>query len=216
MCHRHPRPDASAQRVARTEAQLIDSARALFLEKGYVATTLAEVARRAGLAPRTVYVRFATKATLFRRVVDRALVGDAEPIDVAHRARTKDAMSAPTLAARIEALADVSVGIASRAGTLFGVAAQAEGLEPELAETFQAGRRATAELCQTLCDTAATDGLMSARLDPVQLATVTDLLICADTTVSLRRTQNWSASTYRALIIDTLDALTRQQARSRA
>ena len=73
---------------------LIDAARALFLEQGYVATTLAQVARRAGLAARTVYVRFGTKATLFTRVVDQALVGDAEPIDVAHRPRTQDAMTA--------------------------------------------------------------------------------------------------------------------------
>src|SRR5919202_4053593 len=102
----------SARRVARTEAELMDAAHDLFLEQGYVATTLTQVAERAGLAPRTVYVRFGTKAALFKRVVDRALVGDAEPVDVAHRPGTMQAMTADTLEARIAAFADVCIGVA--------------------------------------------------------------------------------------------------------
>jgi AcrR family transcriptional regulator len=201
-------PDLRAARVARTETELIDAARSLFLQQGYVATTLAQIAERAGLAVRTVYVRFGTKAALFRRVVDRALVGDADPIDVAHRPRTQDAMTAPTLAERIDALAEVSVGIADRAGALFEVAAQAEGLEPELAHAAQAGRRATAELCEAFWEHAAADGLLADRADPARLAVLTDTLSCADTVVHLRRAHGWSAPAHRALIVDTLAALT--------
>jgi AcrR family transcriptional regulator len=193
--------------VARTEADLIDAARALFLEQGYVATTLAQVAGRAGLAARTVYVRFGTKASLFRQVVDRALTGDAEPVDVAHRPGTVQAMSAATLASRIAALADVSVGIAERAGPLFEVAIQAEGVEPEVAAAAEAGRRATAELGATFWRQAAADGLLPAGLDPESLILVTDVLICADTVVHIRRTHGWSAPEHRALIIDTLTAI---------
>src|ERR671933_259449 len=156
----------SARRVARTEAELMDAAHDLFLEQGYVATTLVQVAQRAGLAARTVYVRFGTKATLFKRVVDRALVGDTEPIDVAHRPRTIDAMTAESLEARIEAFADACVGVAERAGPLFEVAAQAEAVEPEVAEAADAGRRATAELCAEFWRHAADDGLLPGGLDP--------------------------------------------------
>jgi AcrR family transcriptional regulator len=196
-----------ALRVARTEAVLMDAAHDLFLEQGYVATTLTQVAERAGLAPRTVYVRFGTKAALFRRVVDRALVGDTEPIDVAHRPRTIEAMTAGSLDARIEAFADVCVGVADRAGPLFEVAAQAEAVEPEVAEASGAGRRATADLCSEFWRHASADGLLRDDADPVALAVVTDLLVCADTTVHLRRTRGWSAAAHRALVIDTLTTL---------
>jgi len=195
--------------VARTEAELIGAARELFLDQSYVATTLAQVAERAGVSARTVYVRFGTKAALLRRVVDQALVGDAEPVDVAHRPRTQDAMTADTLAERIDALAEVSVGIAQRAGALFEVAAQAEGLEPELAEAAQAGRRATTELCKSFWDQAAVDRLVAPDLDPASLAVLTDVLLCADTVVHLRRAHGWSADAHRSLIVDTLTALTR-------
>ena len=200
-------PDLRARRVARTEAQLIEAASALFLEQGYVGTTLAQIAEHAGVATRTVYVRFGTKAALFIRVVDQALVGDAEPVDVAHRPRAQDAMAAGTLAERIEALADVSVGIAERAGPLFEVAVQAEGLEPELAEAAQAGRRATTQLCRSFWDHAAADGLLKKGLHPERLTVVTDVLLCSDTVVHIRRTHGWSAADYRSLIVDTLTAL---------
>ncbi|MDQ0757324.1 TetR/AcrR family transcriptional regulator [Arthrobacter sp. B3I4] len=194
--------------MARTEAQLIESASVLFVEQGYVATTLAQIAEHAGVAARTVYVRFGTKAALFIRVIDQALVGDAEPVDVAHRPRSRDAMTAATLAERIEALADVSVGIAERAGPLFEVAAQAEGLEPELTEAAQAGRRATTELCRSFWDHAAADGLLAKGLHPERRTLVTDVLLCADTVVHIRRTHGWSAAAYRSLIVNTLTALT--------
>lgn len=200
--------DLRAKRVARTEAELIGAAKALFLDQGYVATTLAQVAQRAGVAARTVYVRFGTKASLFRRVVDQALAGDTEPVDVAHRPRTHDAMTAGTLPERIAALADVSIGIAERAGALFEVAAQAEGLEPELAEAAQAGRRATTDLCRSFWGHAADDGLLAEGLDPAKLAVVTDILICADTVVHLRRAHGWSTPTHRCLITETLTTLT--------
>jgi AcrR family transcriptional regulator len=197
----------SVQRVARTEAELMDAARDLFLEQGYVATTLAQVAQRAGLAARTVYVRFGTKAALFKRVVDRALVGDTEPVDVAHRPGTMQAMTAGTLQARIEAFAGVCIEVAERAGPLFEVAAQAEAIEPEVAQAATAGRRATAELCTALWRRAAADGLIAGHVDAEALAVVTDLLVCADTVVHLRRTHGWSASAHRRLVVDTLTAL---------
>ena len=206
-----PTPDLRARRVAQTEAQLIGAASVLFLDQGYVATTLAQIAERAGVAARTVYVRFGTKAALFSRVVDQALVGDAEPVDVAHRPGVQDAMTADTLAERIEAFADVSVGIAERAGPLFEVAAQAEGLEPELAEAAQAGRDATIQLCRSFWDHAAADGLLAKGLHPERLTAVTDVLLCADTVVHIRRAHGWSAAVHRSLIVDTLTALTRRR-----
>lgn len=195
-------------RVARTEAQIIETASGLFLEKGYVATTLAEVAERAGVGARTVYVRFGTKAALFSRVVDQALVGDAQPVDVAHRPRALEAMTAATLTERIEAFVDVSIGIAERAGGLFEVAAQAEVIEPELASTAMAGRRATAGFCRSFWDKTLADKLLAKNTDLERLVVLTDILLCADTTVHLRRVHDWSSSAHRSLIIDTLTNLT--------
>jgi AcrR family transcriptional regulator len=65
------------------------------LADGYTATTLAAVAEAAQVGARTVYVRFGTKAALLKRVVDVAVVGDAEPVDVG-RDPARSAMTALT------------------------------------------------------------------------------------------------------------------------
>ena len=195
--------------MARTEAQLVAAAAELFLSQGYQATTLAAVTRRAGLAPRTVYLRFGSKATLFGRVVDQALAGDVGSQRVRDQPALREALSAPTLDARIRAFADYCVGIAERAGALFKVAQQAEGIEPDLAMAFQSGRIETLHLCTTFWKRARTDGLLDATLDLDPLTALTDILVCADTTVHLRRTSSWNASEHHALITGTLTTLTR-------
>lgn len=197
-----------AARIARTETAILDAAQDLFLAQGYVPTTLAQIGERAGVATRTVFVRFGSKVALFRRVIDRALAGDDEPIDVAHRPRTQDALTAPTLAQRLDALIDVTTGIMQRAAALFDVAAQAEGLEPELADAWQAGRRATADLAASFWRNAATDGLLTAQVDTKLLVITTDVLICADTMVHLRRTRRWTVRAYRRWLSTSLQALT--------
>jgi hypothetical protein len=50
------------------------------------------------LAPRTVYVRFGTKAARLQRVIDVAIAGDTEPIAVVDREWYRVAPSADSLA----------------------------------------------------------------------------------------------------------------------
>ncbi|MFL6061900.1 MAG: TetR/AcrR family transcriptional regulator [Marmoricola sp.] len=201
------RPDLRAARTARTEAAIVTAARSLFLEHGYVATTLADIALAAGVAARTVYVRFGTKAALFRRVIDEALVGDAEPVDVASRPRAQDAMSAPSLAERIDAFVEVSAGIHERVAALFAVAAQAEVVEPEIAEAATAGRDATLVMARTFWESARADGLVRAGVDLERLAITTDVLICADTTVHLGRVHAWTTARHASWLRESLSAL---------
>src|SRR5919109_333620 len=90
-----------AARVLANEERILRAAHRLFVRDGYQATTLTAVADAAGVAHRTVYVRFGTKASLLKRVVDVALVGDLAPIDVVGREWYRAATTAPTLEARI-------------------------------------------------------------------------------------------------------------------
>src|SRR5499426_694922 len=111
--------------IRQTEEWIIAAATELFLADGYVATTLEAVARRAQVGARTVYLRFGTKAALFKRVIDVAIVGDTEPVDVLGRDWMQAAMTAPTVAERIAANAAASRQIMQRTGALFSVAQQA-------------------------------------------------------------------------------------------
>src|SRR2546430_772208 len=74
------------QQAGQTRAQGRAAAAELFEESGGAGTTVAAIARQAGVAVETVYSRFGSKKQLLRQVVDVAVVGDAEPIPLAERA----------------------------------------------------------------------------------------------------------------------------------
>ncbi len=112
------------RQAARSERLILDAATRLFVERGYVATTLSAVAEAADVAERTIYGRFGTKAALFKRVVDVAAVGDDEPVDVLGREWMQEAFTARTLKARVAAFAAAGRQIMERAGDLLAVAFQ--------------------------------------------------------------------------------------------
>src|SRR3984893_18671506 len=133
-------PSLRQAQIAQTEQRIISAATELFLADGYVATTLEAVAKRAQVGARTVYLRFGTKAALFKRVVDVAIVGDTELVDVLGRDWMQAALTAPTAAGRIAASAAVGGKIMERTGALFAVAQQAAAVEPLIAGFWQQGR----------------------------------------------------------------------------
>src|SRR5256884_4864826 len=144
-------PPLRQAQVAHTEQRILAAATELFLAHGYLATTLESVARRAQVGARTVYVRFGTKAALFKRVVDVAIVGDTEPVDVLGRDWMIDTMTAPALAGRIAALAAVSRQIMQRTGALFAVAQQAAAVDPLIAGYWPEGRDPTRHGQEAFC-----------------------------------------------------------------
>ena len=186
-----------AARVAETEARIIAAARTLFVRDGYPATTLTAVADAAGVGHRTVYVRFGTKAELLKRVIDIAIAGDAEPIDVPHRDWYQAALTAPTLGERIALLAAGNAGLLARAGDVIAVAQQAEHTEPLLAAAARAGRAATRNLLRQFCTALRDDGLIPADADLDWLCDTAGVLAHAQTYLLVRETLNWSSEQYR-------------------
>jgi AcrR family transcriptional regulator len=185
-------------RAARTELRIVEAATDLFLANGYQGTTLSGVAEAAGVAERTVYVRFGTKAALLKRVVDVAIVGDTLPIDVVHRDWHRVAMTAPTLHERLAAHAAGTRALLERLGPLLVVAAQAEPDEPIIAQAAQAGREATLAETRESWQQLRADGLMNPDSDLAWVIATTSLLGAAETYVLMTRTLRWSPAEYEA------------------
>jgi AcrR family transcriptional regulator len=196
-----------AARVAENEERIVRAAHELFARNGYQATTLTAVADAAGVAHRTVYVRFGTKAALLKRVIDVALVGDLAPIDVVSRAWYRAATTASTLEERIAALAKGSARLMASAADVIAVAREAEPAEPLLAAAAHAGRAATRNAIWAFWTRARDDGLLPAGCDLTWLADTTSVLAHAETYLLMRETlrmtpkqyENWLATTWRRM-----------------
>lgn len=77
-----PRRSAAA---AATRTAILDAALDLFIERGYVSTTMEAIAERSQVSPKTVYAAVRNRRGLLAAVLDRAIAGDEEPIAIADR-----------------------------------------------------------------------------------------------------------------------------------
>jgi AcrR family transcriptional regulator len=202
-------PSLRQAQIAQTEQRIISAATELFLADGYVATTLEAVAKRAQVGARTVYLRFGTKAALFKRVVDVAIVGDAEPVDVLGRDWMQAALTAPTAAARIRANAAIGRQIMERTGALFGVAQQAAAVEPVIAGYWQQGREQTRHAHAVVWTRMAEDGLLDPGVDLEWLIDTSSILAAAETYLLITRLMNWDLDAYQAWLATTWTRLAR-------
>lgn len=104
--------DSSRRRrqAEQTRADVLMAAMRLFAEEGWTGTTIAAIAREAGVAVETVYSGFGSKKALVRDAYDASVVGDAEPVPLAERpefARMSEGSLGDRLRAGLDMLADV-------------------------------------------------------------------------------------------------------------
>jgi AcrR family transcriptional regulator len=126
----------SLQEVRRKAAQrlVIDAAFELMVERGYTATTMTAIAEHAGVAERTVYNLFGSKAGLMLATLrDRATGGELDQLamDHGHMWSLDDPLEL------IEFAVETNHRVASRALRLFQVAYQAAAVEEEVAAALE-------------------------------------------------------------------------------
>ncbi|MFG3437435.1 TetR/AcrR family transcriptional regulator [Nonomuraea sp. NPDC047897] len=121
----------------RTRQMVVAAARELFATRGYVATSLADVAAAAGVARPTVFAAFGSKPALLRQVVDEALAGDDEPVAVAERPWFRPVLEAGTQRAVLDAYAEVVALVGGRASGVFETVRRAADAAAEVAELWE-------------------------------------------------------------------------------
>lgn len=136
--YRSPLREEGARRTRRV---VTEAAAELFTTRGYAATSLADVAARAGVARPTVFATFGSKAALLRQVLDQALAGDDEPFAVAERPWFRPVWDAVTADQVLDAYAGVCTLIAERAAPVLEVVRRAADTAPEVTELWAQTRR---------------------------------------------------------------------------
>jgi AcrR family transcriptional regulator len=78
-------PPRWQRRADERPQELLDAALAVFVERGFAAARLEEVARRAGVSKGTVYLYFSGKEDLLKALVQSAIVPEIENVEVLAR-----------------------------------------------------------------------------------------------------------------------------------
>jgi AcrR family transcriptional regulator len=193
-----------AEQAHRTRAAVLDAAGRCFLEKGYAATTMKDVAAQAGVSVQTVFGQ-GSKASLLLACVDRAVVGDDEEAPLAQRELFVRLVEAPDRATKLSAVRDLAVKYVPHAVPMLEVFAAAAAADPEIADAwaeYERRRFADQRVLIGSFEPWLRDGLDADRAAEVSWAVFSHLPV-----LNLMRGRGWTLDEYADFLVDAIERL---------
>ncbi|MET1001601.1 MAG: TetR/AcrR family transcriptional regulator [Acidimicrobiia bacterium] len=134
------RQRAEAERNA-TRRRVVDAAGKLFLTRGYVATTMADIASEAGVALQSVYSAGESKAELLHLVTDTAVAGDDQDVMLIDRPQFAAVAAEPGPARQVQMLAAQIVATMERLAPVWIAYREAAAVDPKAQANLIAAHR---------------------------------------------------------------------------
>lgn len=125
------------QQATETRSAVVRAARDLFVARGYGRTTIADVAREAGVSAETIYAAFGTKAALLHRAWDITVGGDEQEILLHERPEVLAIRAEPDLGTRLRLQAHFAAETAERIGPFQLMVQSAAGADPAAAAMLE-------------------------------------------------------------------------------
>jgi AcrR family transcriptional regulator len=198
-----PRRDA---RAAATRSRILAAAERLFLREGYARTTMKTIAKEAGVSEKTMYLAFATKATLLRQVIQVAVQGDEAGIPLAQRPEWRALLSGPVedVFARF---AQLNAALMTRTAAIIALGEAAASADSELADHRDRAHAETRANLRALASELQRRGALRRGVSEEHAVDVI-YAIATDEGIFLRLTGEcgWSPARYADLLADTLTA----------
>ncbi|MEU4328542.1 TetR/AcrR family transcriptional regulator [Nonomuraea dietziae] len=127
------RTNKRAQKAKETRQRILAAARELFVQDGYGATNLQDVADKAGVAVQTIYFVFGNKRALLKELVDVTIAGDDEPVATMDRPWYAAALAADTAQDMVRAYVAGTTSVLERVAPIGRVLEAAVASDPEVA-----------------------------------------------------------------------------------
>lgn len=134
------RPYRSTLREANAEATrraIVQAAARLFVDAGYVATSIESIAEAAGVSRATVFTSVGGKPVLLKRAYDVALVGDDVAVPLAMRERWLAIRAEPDVVRYLDRYAELVTEINGRLAGIYEAVRGAASADPEVRDVFE-------------------------------------------------------------------------------
>lgn len=120
-----------------TRRGILDAAQLLFIERGYVATTIDAIATDAGVSSETVYAAFTNKRSILSFLLDVAIAGDDAPVPILERPWVEAMRYEPDRTRRLQILARNGRRILERTAPIYEVLRGAASADPKVAVLWE-------------------------------------------------------------------------------
>ena len=192
--------------AARTRQAVLDAARELFAAQGYTATTIEQIAGRAGVSKPTVFAAVGSKQAILKQLRDIALAGDDEPVPVAQRPWYREALAEPDPRRALRLYARNATAIHRRAADVHEVLRAAAASDQDLHGLWRASEDERHGGAAIVVDALLGKSPLKAGLDRAAAIDIVWVLTASDIFWRLVRTRRWSHAQYENWLGDTLCA----------
>lgn len=189
---RRRRERAEQERRA-TQLRVAEAARRLFLSKGYTATTVAEIAREAGVALQSVYSAGQSKADLLHLVTDLAVAGDDQQVMLLQRPTFAAVAEEPHPERQVQMIAGLIAATLERLAPVWVAYREAAAVDAKAAANLTAAHRRRHE---TFAGMIGMIGEQHLRRSPEEAIDTAWAIGSVDVFLLLRSIQGWDGPRY--------------------
>ena len=186
------------QQAKRTRERILQGARETFRDQGYGASTLADIARAAGVAEPTVRAVFKTKPNLVEHLLRLAIRGGDDQVQLQQRDAFQQVLASTDTDTLLDRLAALAETVHRRSWDVMEIVRGAASSDPAIAELHEQRRRARHANQRTIAQRLHELGALSSH---TSIDAATDLLwvyTSPDIYRMLVIERRWSAERYRA------------------
>jgi len=187
-----------------TQMQIVEAAGKLFIERGYIGTSIEKIAGEAGVAAETIYSIFGNKKSILTRVVDVAVVGDGELIPLLARAKIREVENEKDQNRQIQMFVEQIQLVMSRVAPMFNVMRGVVKAEPEIDVVLKKYLDGRLQGMGYFIDQLTANGPLRKGLDKQIAATTIWGLTSAEVYNLYINDRGWSAEEYQHWLADTL------------
>jgi AcrR family transcriptional regulator len=184
-----------------TQRKVVEAARDLFVTRGYVATTVADIAKKAGVALQSVYNAGKSKAALMHLVVDLAVAGDDQEVLLTDRPTFAAVGARSTAEQQVEVIAALIAETMQRLAPVWVAYREAAAVDPSGAENLVAAHLRRHETFATMIGMVDPDRL---RLPPEEATDTAWAIGSIDVYLLLRSIRGWDHDQYTRWLTRTL------------
>lgn len=201
------RPYQSALRGAQAQSTrevIIAAATRLFVEQGYAATSIEEIAAAAGVSRATVFTSVGGKPTLLKIALDVAIVGDDEPVALPERPRSVAIRAEPDPRKYLALYAGVVTEIGGRLAGIYEAVRGAAGADPDTRELWESHLAQRRQGAANVVGDVLRKGQLRPGVDREAAADIIWLLNDPGLYQMLVRLRGWTSGRYHAWLTETM------------
>jgi AcrR family transcriptional regulator len=194
---------SSRQEGARATRQaILAAARRIFVDRGYAAATMPDIAKAAGVALDTVYAAVGKKPALFRLLVETAISGEDEAVAAEQRDYVRAIRAEPEAQQKLRIYAAALCRIQPRLAPLFSALQSAAPLDADLRSLWQEIADRRARNMRLLVDDLAATGCLRPDLSRAAAADIIWSMNSPEYYLLLVEQRRWSLDAFEAWLGD--------------